>query len=69
MGVSSLQRCPHYRGVLTVEVSSIQRCPHYRGVLTTDVSLLQGCPHYRLFSLQCGLSNVELFTFYVNITQ
>ena len=50
--MSSLQRCPHYRGVLTTEVSSLQvsslqRCPHYRGVLTTGVSSLQVCPHYR----------------------
>ena len=42
-----LQRCPHYRGVLTTMVSSLQRCPHYRGVLTTMVSSLQRCPHYR----------------------
>ena len=45
--MSSLQGCPHYRGVLTTEVSSLQRCPHYRGVLTTGVSSLQRCPHYR----------------------
>ena len=56
--VSSLQRCPHYRGVLTTEVSSLQRCshytvsslqrcPHYGGVLTTEVSSLLRCPHYR----------------------
>ena len=43
----SLQRCPHYRGVLTTEVSSLQGCPHYRGVLTTEVPSLQRCPHYR----------------------
>jgi uncharacterized protein YlaN (UPF0358 family) len=46
--VSSLQRCPHYRGVLATEVSSLQRCPHYRcphyrGVLITQVSSLQRC--------------------------
>ena len=50
--MSSLQRCPHYRGALTTEVPSLLRCPHYRGALTTEVSTgrvssLQGCPHYR----------------------
>ena len=44
--MSSLQRCSHYRGVLTTIVSSLQRCPHYR------VSSLQRCPHYRVSSLQ-----------------
>ena len=52
--MSSLQRCPHYRGVLTTEVSSLQRCPHYRGILTTGVSSLQRCPHYR------GILSVEV---------
>ena len=39
--VSVLERCPHFRGVLS-EVSLV-RCPHFRGVLS-EVSSFQGCP-------------------------
>ena len=30
--VPALQRCPHYRCVLIIDVSVLQMCPYYRGV-------------------------------------